>query len=494
MSSSMLEQAVIDAEALREAAIKNAEQEVLEKYSGDIREAVDSILEQEDEDLFGGEDEMGLGDEGDMEDHDSVVDQVSMAATDGENTCPCPDEGEPLVLDLDQIVAAAEDAAAEEEELDMGSEEPPAAEDELFEVNDQNLMQAIAEALSEAKDEDLSGEQKSEMDADDDGDIDEKDLAALRKSKKKEDKVDEGTKGYRKGDPTWGKPDKEDEDDPIDFEKKTKSGKREKIGGKVFEDSEGEETYHYGADEGEDEKRLRRGDMSRSHKDALEKDMAYDEEHEDRRERGTHFRESDEAELDEELLDEIVEALVVDLKNVPTGENFHTHPTMGQNERGLDIALAQEQDTKFAEEQKELRQALKKLQEQNKSQTLKMNKQKKEYKQLKSIALKATKKLEEVNFSNAKLIYTNRILKSDSLNERQKEKLVEAISKVGSVEEAKIVFDTLNENLTPKSNNAPKTLNEAVSKNSPLILKSNIEKQPAGQNQVDRLKRLAGIK
>ena len=30
MSSSMLEQAVIDAEALREAAIKNAEQEVLE--------------------------------------------------------------------------------------------------------------------------------------------------------------------------------------------------------------------------------------------------------------------------------------------------------------------------------------------------------------------------------------------------------------------------------------------------------------------------------
>ena len=163
---------------------------------------------------------------------------------------------------------------------------------------------------------------------------------------------------------------------------------------------------------------------------------------------------------------------------------------MGQNERGLDIALAQEQDTKFAEEQKELRQALKKLQEQNKSQTLKVNKQKKEYKQLKSIALKATKKLEEVNFSNAKLIYTNRILKSDSLNERQKEKLVEAISKVGSVEEAKIVFDTLNENLSPKSNNAPKTLNEAVSKNNPLILKSNTEKQPAGQNQVDRLKKI----
>ena len=46
MSSSMLEQAVIDAQALKEAAIKNAEQEVLEKYSGEIKEAVNALLEQ----------------------------------------------------------------------------------------------------------------------------------------------------------------------------------------------------------------------------------------------------------------------------------------------------------------------------------------------------------------------------------------------------------------------------------------------------------------
>ena len=130
----------------------------------------------------------------------------------------------------------------------------------------------------------------------------------------------------------------------------------------------------------------------------------------------------------------------------------------------------------------------------NKIQSLLKSKPEKDFNNLKSIAIKATKKLEEVNFSNAKLIYTNRILKSDSLNERQKNKLVEAISKVGSVEEAKIVYDTLNENLSSKSKDAPKTLNEAVSKNSPLILKSNKnEKQTAGQNQVDRLRRLAGI-
>ena len=407
MSSTMLDQAVIDAEALREAAMKNAEQEVLEKYSGEIKEAVTSLLEQE-EDMFGMEDEEGLDAE------PGIADQMPIAATDGENMCPCPEEEEPMVLDLDQIVAAAQ-AAESEEEMDLGGD-VAADEEELFEVNDDNLLEVIAQALNEEEDD-----EEAKKDFDGDGEVE---------SKKAE------WKGSR--DKAIKKSKEEEKKD------KPKNEGAEKIAPEIFEDSREQEI-----DENE--------------------------------------------ELDEELLDEIVEALVVDMKNVPSGDIFHTHPTMGQNERGLDIALAQEQDTEFAEEQEQLRQALKKLQEQNKSQKLKLNKQKKDFDNLKSIALKATKKLEEVNFSNAKLIYTNRILKSDSLNERQKEKLVEAISKVGSVEEAKIVYDTLNENLSSKSKTAPKTLNEAVNKNNPLILKSNKEKLPAGQNQVDRLKRLAGI-
>ena len=57
----------------------------------------------------------------------------------------------------------------------------------------------------------------------------------------------------------------------------------------VNEDSEGEETYNYGSDEGSDEYRLNHDDMSRSHRRNLKKDMAYDEDHEDRGETGTHF-------------------------------------------------------------------------------------------------------------------------------------------------------------------------------------------------------------
>ena len=58
------------------------------------------------------------------------------------------------------------------------------------------------------------------------------------------------------------------------------------------EDSEGEETYHYGEAEGEDDKELYdlvHRHATRAHINALKRDMAYDEEHERRRERGTHF-------------------------------------------------------------------------------------------------------------------------------------------------------------------------------------------------------------
>ena len=44
--SNMLEQAIVDAEALKEVAIKNAEAAIVEKYSDDIKKAVDQLLEQ----------------------------------------------------------------------------------------------------------------------------------------------------------------------------------------------------------------------------------------------------------------------------------------------------------------------------------------------------------------------------------------------------------------------------------------------------------------
>ena len=67
--SNMLEQAIADAAALREQAIKNAEQSVIEKYSHQIKEAVDAMLENKELDeandmIAEAEGEMGTADAG----------------------------------------------------------------------------------------------------------------------------------------------------------------------------------------------------------------------------------------------------------------------------------------------------------------------------------------------------------------------------------------------------------------------------------------------
>ena len=46
--SNLLERAIIDAKALKEAALKSAEQLVIEKYSEEVKTAMDKIIEQED--------------------------------------------------------------------------------------------------------------------------------------------------------------------------------------------------------------------------------------------------------------------------------------------------------------------------------------------------------------------------------------------------------------------------------------------------------------
>ena len=77
----------------------------------------------------------------------------------------------------------------------------------------------------------------------------------------------------------------DEEDEAISHLKKGKA---------LEEDREGEETYHYGEDEGRDDEELHdliKRHATKAHIDALKRDMDYDEDHEDRRERGTHFRE-----------------------------------------------------------------------------------------------------------------------------------------------------------------------------------------------------------
>lgn len=133
--SNLLEQALVDAKALKEAAVKSAENDLLEKYADEMRTAVSRLLEQEEEAL----DEeapatMGMSPE-----------MASPAYLSGERLCPCPEDDEPQEIDFAQLRAEIE---AEEEEggMDLGdSEEEPALEPEEDELELQEETAEIQE-------------------------------------------------------------------------------------------------------------------------------------------------------------------------------------------------------------------------------------------------------------------------------------------------------------------------------------------------------------
>jgi len=84
-------------------------------------------------------------------------------------------------------------------------------------------------------------------------------------------------------------------------------------------------------------------------------------------------------------------------------------------------------------------------------------------------------------------------LRNTSLNERQKERIVEAISKAGSVIEARTIFDTLQSTAQAKPKKSPQSLSEAITRRSSVIRASRHESTSSDPFQ-ERMKRLAGIK
>ncbi len=97
--STMLEQALVDASALKEAALKNAESAILEKYAAEVKNTIDTLLEVDEFDLG-----MGL-DAG----PDPIEDKIPLGGTEGETACPCPDEKQTVsfefnLADLEQTL------------------------------------------------------------------------------------------------------------------------------------------------------------------------------------------------------------------------------------------------------------------------------------------------------------------------------------------------------------------------------------------------------
>ena len=210
---------------------------------------------------------------------------------------------------------------------------------------------------------------------------------------------------------------------------------------------------------------------------------------------------AEDVDIDEDLLNALVEKLTVDTKPVKSGWAGTPESVMELAEEEL---LAAAQDTEYKEKRDAMRKAMESLQESYdglKEENENLNAQLADVSAksgtLKQAVLVLKEKLDDLNVSNAKLLYTNRVLTNDSLNERQKNHIVESLSKSDSVEEAKTIYETL-QNAVSGNRNDKKQLNslsEAVNKTSSTIILSARERQEPQRNNssLDRWKILAGI-
>lgn len=73
------------------------------------------------------------------------------------------------------------------------------------------------------------------------------------------------------------------------------------------------------------------------------------------------------------------------------------------------------------------------------------------------------KDLNEVNLLNSKLLYVNKIFKSNDLSESQKVNIIAAFDKAESVKEVKLVYETVSDSVISKKE-ATKTIKESKTK------------------------------
>lgn len=373
--SSMLEQAIIDAEQLKETAQRTAEEAVIEKYQSEIKEAVDTILEQEE---VLDEEEAGLVvDEGDI----SLVNELPAAHL--------MDEKEVIEINLDQL-----------EEL-MAQ----AMEEGTLDPKDMLEREEVAEEIESLTEEEYLDEE-IELDEDINDLLEEEDL---------------------------------DEDIEIN----------EADIAEVIRDILSEEEDELGADLKE-----------------------------------------------EETLEEVEDLEEEKIKN-PGKYADGPRAKAGVDDDGDGVPNKADKDPKDGaiKESRLLQKENKTLLREQKKMNNKVQLLENKVEKYGTVIEQLKEKLDESNLTNAKLLYQNRILNSISLNERQKDKIVEAISNATTVEEAKIIFETLQSAVGLKSKKTRKqeSLNEVVTRSSSAFIPRK-EVKPKTDAFSDRMKRLAGLK
>ena len=462
--SSLLQQAIIDATALKEAAIKNAENALVEKYSHEFKQTVEKLLEQEQAAMVA-----------------PAIDPLTQAAT-----ATSPDAAAAGATAVDPTANLAAD---EEDESDAFSKIKSAfldgPDDEVITINFDKLQETMMQMFE--GDTELVSEEY--------------------------DRTGTHTEDVAKDALSAGAPLEEDEEleEEIELEENIEEADVEETSmaggpeGEATEEAleEKEELHEIDLDEMQVQdpaaaERLANIERQEAQLAAQKVDILKNASNVASTPNATpaastttavvREEEVDEdIELSEEELMELEEQLRVDLHPESQGRGYMGTTTVEKNNlRVVELAAARDDEaTKKREEEKE---NLKDLVKENAKLKAMNDKMILMFESLK-------KEVEKVNVSNAKLLYTNKALVNISLNERQKNQIVESISKADSVLAAKTIYETVQnavENIPQKE--VPQTLRETLNRAStPFVTKKNSVNN-LNDFMAERMKALAGIK
>jgi hypothetical protein len=407
--SSMLEQAIIDAAALREAALKNAEQSLIEKYAPQIKEAVESMLENE---------STNEGYKGKKVKYEGQIAQITTEAENGMVGISLG--GKTHLVNESELEEVLDEELLNEEDIGMDVSSPaasdaiqaPFAANPQIEPNQPVDLSVQVDALDDVLEIDLARLEK-ELASDE---MEEEDLTSI--------------------------PELADEEE----------GLEDLLAAPEAEETETAEEEAEEADEEELQ---------------LQELLNLLEEQ-------------------EEVIEEEAKA---DMGATKAGW-ITTDVAHNEYEQDMQMAADNLNEAEGEEEEKEddktpeLYETIDLLKTQNEK--------------LESVVLQLNDKLEETLLSNAKLIYQNRTLADASLNERQKQKIVEAIAKAESPKEAKQLHETLTTTVGSDQKKGPQSLSESVNRRSNLsgILnrRQNLNENQSSNPFFDKMRKLAGIK
>jgi len=208
------------------------------------------------------------------------------------------------------------------------------------------------------------------------------------------------------------------------------------------------------------------------------------------------LEEDEDIALSEEMLSDLIEELVVDMVPRPQGWSS-VNSANNSIEQANNDAMAAAQDAHL-EEEEEIEEDASTASDVVPDITLyetRVSELTESNRELRALLIESKSQLTQLNLDNAKLVYQNKALSSASLNERQKNQIVEAVQSANSVEEASMIFETIQNAVGAPTDHRtrPQTLREAVTRPTSLLINSKRNNTATKDPKLDRMLRLAGL-